>query len=247
MSPSLGAPAWGSMSACVIDNRAAAAVRHEGTLRVALFVTCVNDRCSRDTGRAVSPCSSGWGWRSTSPPRRPAAGSRSSTPATGARPRRWCAGSPAPSPATTRWSCRPARAGVGRATTTRGSRRARPKAATTGSPSAAAGRAEDVRTDRVPGGRARRRGRRRVLPAHGHLPPLLPRRSLLGLGDRPRRLLQAVHGLELRELEGAERMLRLRRHLRREEPRRLRRDGRRQDPPRRRHRRRVLAAPTTPA
>ena len=51
---------------------------------------------------------------------------------------------------------------------------------------------------------------------------------LLGLGDRPRRLLDAVKGLELRELPGRRGMLRLRRHLRRQEPGRLRGDGHRQ-------------------
>ena len=45
-----------------------------------------------------------------------------------------------------------------------------------GSSRRAAGRgAEDVRADGVPGGRAGGDGRRRVLPAHRHLPPHLPR------------------------------------------------------------------------
>ena len=60
---------------------------------------------------------------------------------------------------------------------------------------------------------------------------------VLGLGDRPRRLLEAVEGLELRELPGARGVLRLRRHLRGEEPGRLRRHGRRQG----------AATPSTPA
>ena len=48
---------------------------------------------------------------------------------------------------------------------------------------AGAGGAEDVRADGVPGGRAGGDGRRRVLPAHGDLPPDLPRAAQ----PRPRR------------------------------------------------------------
>ena len=61
------------------------------------------------------------------------------------------------------------------------------------------GRAEDVRADRVPGRRARRDRRRRVLPAHRHLPPDLPRPARCSAWATGRaRLLEAVKGLELR-------------------------------------------------
>ena len=61
---------------------------------------------------------------------------------------------------------------------------------------------------------------------------------MLGVGDRPRQLLEAVRGLDLVDLPGGRRVLRLRRHLRGQERRHLGRDGRRQGPPRARDRRR---------
>ncbi len=60
---------------------------------------------------------------------------------------------------------------------------------------------------------------------------------MLGLGERPRRLLEAVRGPGTAGTGGRGGMLRVRRHLRREEPRRVRRDGPGQDPARPRHRR----------
>ena len=56
-----------------------------------------------------------------------------------------------------------------------------------------------LRADRVPGRRARRDRRRRRVPAHAS-PSTRPatRLRLLSIGDRPRRLLEAVDGLDAR-------------------------------------------------
>ena len=61
---------------------------------------------------------------------------------------------------------------------------------------------------------------------------------MLGVGDRPRRLLEAVRGLDADRPAGGRGVLRLRRHLRGEERRHLGGDGRRQGAPRPRDRRR---------
>ena len=52
--------------------------------------------------------------------------------------------------------------------------------------------------------KARRRGRRRVLPAPRHLPPDVPLAARAQVGDAPLRLLRNVRGLELVELPDAD-------------------------------------------
>ena len=70
-------------------------------MRVALFITCVNDTLYPRTGQAVVTLLERLGVEVDFPRRRPAAGSRSSTPATGTRPSRWPAATPMSSAATT--------------------------------------------------------------------------------------------------------------------------------------------------
>ena len=64
-------------------------------------------------------------------------------------------------------------------------------------------RAAGLRADRVPRRRARGRGRRRVVPAPRHAAPDLPLLRALHVGDRPQRLLRAVRGIDLVELDEA--------------------------------------------
>ena len=59
---------------------------------------------------------------------------------------------------------------------------------------------------------------------------------MLGVGDRPRRLLESGARADAGRAAGRRGVLRLRRHLRGQERRHLGRDGRRQGPPRPRHR-----------
>ena len=61
-----------------------------------------------------------------------------------------------------------------------------------------------LRADRVPRRPARGDRRGRVLPAPGDLPPDLPLAPDAEVGDRPRMLLEQVHGLRLVELPAAE-------------------------------------------
>ena len=149
-----------------------------GTMRVALFVTCVNDLLYPDTGRAVVTAAGTAGGRGGLPAGpdllRPAA-VQHRLPA-----RDRAAGPPVrrrSSTATTTWSRRPGRARRWCATTTRGSPSGpRPRGATSGLAEAAAAAVPktyelteflvDVLGVTDVG---------RVLPAHRHLPPLLPR------------------------------------------------------------------------
>ena len=99
--------------------------------------------------------------------------------------------------------------------------------------------AAGLRAQRVPRRRARRDRRRRVLPAPGDLPPDLP---LAADARRRRPAAAAARGgaraSSWSTCRSAERVLRLRRHLRGQERRHLGGDGRRQGPARARDRRR---------
>ncbi|CAA9309991.1 MAG: Predicted L-lactate dehydrogenase, Fe-S oxidoreductase subunit YkgE, partial [uncultured Frankineae bacterium] len=97
-------------------------------------------------------------------------------------------------------------------------------------------RRADVRAVRAAGGRARGRGRRRVLPAPGDLPPDLPLAA--DASGRRQAAAPAARGAGTRagRAAGGGVLLRLRRDLRAQERRHVDRHAGRQDAARRRHR-----------
>ena len=129
-------------------------------------------RCSPTRARPWSRCCAGSASTWSSRRRRPAAGSRWSTPATSTRRCRRCATFVDAFAAYDASSRRPARAPARPGTSTA------IVAERSGDPglqrAVARDVAEGLRAVRVPRRRARRDRRGRVLPAHGHLPPDLP-------------------------------------------------------------------------
>ena len=98
--------------------------------------------------------------------------------------------------------------------------------------------AEGLRAVRVPRRRARREDVGAYFPHTVTYHPTCHSLRMLGVGDRPTRLLQAVRGLRPRRAAGRRGVLRLRRHVRGQERRHVGRDGLRQGPARARDRRR---------
>ena len=144
-------------------------------MRVALFITCFNDTLFPEAGRAVGDaCSSGSGTRSSSPREQTCCGQMHAN--TGYQRR----GAPAGAPLRARRSATrsavvvavgaPASAMVRDQYRTLPSWRRRPGLAR----AVDGARPAVFELSRVPRRRARRRGRRRLLPAPGHLPPDLP-------------------------------------------------------------------------
>ena len=196
----------------------AATGRTRSTMRSPSSSPASTTSCSPTSARRRSRCSSASGTRSFSRPARPAAARSTSTPATGT-----CV------PLVERFVDAFAEYDVDRhaVAVVRGddpppprdvaehARRGTPGARRRASPR----RPARPRADRVPGGRARRRptsapasptGSRSTRPA--------TRSRLLGIGDRPRRLLAAVEGLEIVDAGARRRVLRVRRDVRGQEP-----------------------------
>ena len=197
--------------------------RSERRVRIALFVTCIGDTISPEVGRRrPSRCSSGSGTRSVFPAEQTCCGQMHVN--SGYRDEALAL----------------ARRFVEVFGAVRGGRRRRRRRASawcaTSIRLACSARARAERAlDRVfelsellvqP---ARRRGRRRLVPAPRHLPPDLP---LAARDARRRRAAAAaraaVRGLELVELPARRGVLRLRRHVRGQERRHVERDARRQ-------------------
>ena len=209
-------------------------------MRIALFITCLDDALFPDVGQAtVAAAASGSATRSTSRPRRPAAARCTSTPATR---RGAAAGAAASSTSSTPYDAVVApsgRASARSATSTRWSPSGSATPGLAAAVEAVAGR--DLRAVRVPGRRARRDRRRRLLPAPGDLPPDLPLAADARASATSRcGCCARSTGIDLVELPDGRRVLRVRRHVRGQERRHLDGDAGRQDAPRARHRRRGL-------
>ena len=176
-------------------------------MRIALFATCLADALFPRVGAGHGRAAGAAGPRGGVPRRRRrAAGRCTSTPATGARRCRWCA---------TTSRCSSGADGGRRVVAPSGScvgsvRHQHAMVARRAGDEALAERAEavagaDLRAVRAAGRRARGRGRRRVLPAPGHLPPDLPL-AADAAGRRQAAAAAAARcaGIDLVELPGAD-------------------------------------------